>query len=59
MHVHVPEKTLEKYAMGKLREEQKLPVEEHLIVCERCQDAVDLVHMIRATLKATEPKWVQ
>lgn len=34
---HIPEDTLEEYALGRVPESQSSPIEEHLLVCESCQ----------------------
>ena len=36
---HPSEETIELYALGRLAEKLVPPLEEHLLVCERCQDA--------------------
>jgi len=35
---HVPEDILERYALGQIPDEDSVGVEEHLLVCEDCQD---------------------
>jgi anti-sigma factor ChrR (cupin superfamily) len=37
---HPSEETIELYALGRLAEKLVPPLEEHLLVCERCQDAL-------------------
>jgi hypothetical protein len=37
---HIPDETLEQYCMGHLSESETEPIEEHLLICNRCQDAL-------------------
>ena len=51
---HIPEEMLEEYAFARLREPQAGRVEEHLLICEVCQEALaDLDDYIRAMKAAT------
>lgn len=40
---HFSEELLEKYAMGRMAEEQTQPLEEHLLLCSECQTRVALL----------------
>ncbi len=52
-HSHPSDDLLEIYALGKLTDEELAEVEEHLILCRRCQKAVeDFDSFIRATKNA-------
>ncbi len=52
-HSHPSDDLLEIYALGKLTDEELAAVEEHLILCRRCQKAVeDFDDFIRATKNA-------
>jgi anti-sigma factor RsiW len=46
---------LEKYALGRLDEPGAAPIEEHLLICERCQDRLkeldDFVTALRAAVR--------
>ena len=48
---HLPEEVIERYAMGKLSDREVAPVEEHLLVCQRCRDDVELIVLIVAGLR--------
>jgi uncharacterized CHY-type Zn-finger protein len=51
---HFPEDVLEKYAMGKLSDEENAPVEEHLLICGICQQVLskldEYLDVVRAAL---------
>lgn len=53
---HPPEEVLELYALGRLEEDRLGPVEEHLLVCEECRQAVEqaeeYARVMRAALEA-------
>ena len=49
---HYGEETLEKYALGQLREEAVPPLEEHLLICESCQERLDEVEQFIRTTRA-------
>jgi hypothetical protein len=52
MHtLHLTEDSIEKYAMGKLPAAQTANAEEHLLVCQRCRDDVELIGLIIAGLR--------
>ena len=38
---HIDDETLDRYALGKLSEDDAAPIEEHLLVCHACQDRLD------------------
>jgi hypothetical protein len=48
--MHVPDEALEQYALGRMSEPEEAPVEEHLLVCQRCRDEVELIDRIRSAL---------
>jgi len=53
---HPPEEVLELYALGRLEEDRLGPVEEHLLVCEECRQAIEqaeeYARVMRAALEA-------
>ncbi len=52
MHnLHLTEDDIEKYAMGKMTEEESAPTEEHLLVCQQCRDDLELLGLIIAGLR--------
>ena len=55
---HIPEDTLELYSMGRLSESEIEVVEEHLLVCNACQDSLqeteDFVRAFRAAVPELE-----
>jgi predicted anti-sigma-YlaC factor YlaD len=59
---HIPEDTLEQYCMGHLSESEVEPVEEHLLMCNLCQDAyaetADFLIVVRSATEQlqTEPQ---
>lgn len=38
---HPSDEAIELYALGRLHEELVVALEEHLLVCEQCQDALE------------------
>ena len=40
-HMHLPEESLEGYAFGRLPHEELAHFEEHILVCEHCQERLD------------------
>lgn len=48
---HLSEESLEKYAMGKLPASRVAQAEEHLLVCQKCRDHVELIGLIIAGLR--------
>ncbi|MBS1877702.1 MAG: hypothetical protein JSU00_31105 [Acidobacteria bacterium] len=48
---HLSEEIIEQFAMGKLQEPELAPAEEHLLVCQRCRDEVELIVLIVAGLR--------
>lgn len=54
---HIAEDALEEYVRAKLSEAEIVPVEEHLLICQRCRERVawldDFVSAIRAAAGAT------
>jgi anti-sigma factor RsiW len=57
---HVPEDSLEAYAMGRLSGEECVLIEEHLLICPTCQrdlEAVDdYIQVTRAAIAALAPQ---
>ena len=57
---HVPEDSLEAYAMGMLSSEECVLIEEHLLICPTCQrdlEAVDdYIQVARAAIAALAPQ---
>ncbi len=55
--VHVPDDTLERFAMGTLSDPESVPLEEHLLLCPLCQarleDLDDFIQVVRAALEAS------
>jgi len=51
---HFPDDVLEKYAMGKLSDKERAPVEEHLLLCPQCQtqlqDIDEFIQVAKAAL---------
>jgi anti-sigma factor RsiW len=51
---HPSDEAIELYALGRLPEELFAPVEEHLLVCDQCQDTLrredEFVQSLRAAL---------
>ena len=66
---HIPEETLEQYCLGRLSESETEPVEEHLLLCNLCQDTLteteQFVTAVRSALTqlesqpATEMWWTR
>lgn len=56
---HFPDDILEKYAIGKLSDQESEPVEEHLLLCSVCQERLeeldDFVQAIRIALADPAP----
>jgi len=48
---HASDDTLERYAMGRLPEPEMIEFEEHLLVCDRCQDRLALEDSIRQRVR--------
>ncbi len=52
---HISEDDLEMYAMGRIGDLETGPIEEHLLVCEECQDSLaatdELIRALRGALK--------
>jgi hypothetical protein len=51
-HLHPGEETLEKYSLGHLSESDVERVEEHLLICHRCQDELTAVEAYIRDVKA-------
>lgn len=41
LHAHPPEEVLERYVMHRMSDEEVERVEDHLLICQKCRDAVD------------------
>ena len=50
--MHISEDALEAYAMAKLPESEEAPVEEHLLICETCQDRLMFLEQFIAATRA-------
>ena len=48
---HLTEDDIEKYAMGKMTEDEAAPTEEHLLVCRQCREDLELLGLIIAGLR--------
>ena len=59
--LHPSDEILEDYALGRLPEALAAPVEEHLLICHRCQDLVAATDEFAAALKVATrqpaPRW--
>ena len=53
---HIDEEILERYALGRLTEDGAAPVEEHLLVCHWCQDALAAADEYIRAVRAAAPK---
>jgi anti-sigma factor RsiW len=57
---HSAEETIEKYAMAKLAESEVAPFEEHLLMCDGCQERLQqmdtFVHATKAALAKLRPE---
>jgi hypothetical protein len=52
---HIEEEALERYALGKLTEDQVAPLEEHLFVCHECQDRLEAADDLISKLRVAAP----
>jgi len=52
MTAHIDEDTLERYAMNRLPEAEAAAVEEHLLVCQDCQDRLAGIDRFLADLRS-------
>ncbi len=48
---HLPEEVIERYAMGKSKDDELASAEEHLLVCQRCRNDVELIVLIVAGIR--------
>lgn len=57
---HATEETLERFAMGKIPENEVAPLDEHLLVCHACQDRLEqierFVHETKSAAAALPPE---
>ena len=53
---HIAEEVLETYALGKLDEAARAPLEEHLLLCPACQDRLsemdEYIRVMRAAMQS-------
>ena len=49
--VHPNEEQLERYAMGRLAERELAPIEEHLLVCEACQERLEMAESLLPAMR--------
>ena len=56
MKAHATDELLEQYSLGTLSESQAEPLEEHLLVCEQCQDRLDQTDAFIAATRAAARK---
>ena len=52
---HIAEDVLELYALGRLSEAESTPIEEHLLLCPDCQDALAATDELISALKSVMP----
>ena len=52
---HIDDETIDRYALGKLTEDELVPVEEHLLVCHACQDKLDSADAFVSAFRAAAP----
>ncbi len=53
---HPDEDALDRYALGRVTDEGELArIEEHLLVCEQCREAVSLIDQIRSFRRSPKP----
>jgi hypothetical protein len=56
MKAHASDELLEQYSLGTLPEPQAEPLEEHLLVCEQCQDRLNQTDAFIAAIQAAARK---
>jgi anti-sigma factor RsiW len=49
--LHLTEDEIERYAMGKLPDDESHHAEEHLLACQQCRDELELIGLIIAGLR--------
>jgi len=58
---HFSAEAWEEYARGMLSEEDSKPLEEHLLVCPACQDALagwdEYIRVAKAVMSRTRSRW--
>jgi hypothetical protein len=56
---HIPKEILEKYALNTLSSQETGPLEEHLLICQRCrtnlEELDEFVAVMKAALAASSP----
>jgi hypothetical protein len=52
---HIDDETIDRYALGKLTEDELAPVEEHLLICHACQDKLDAADGFVSAFRAAAP----
>lgn len=55
LHAHPPEEVLERYVMHRMSDEETDRVEDHLLICGKCRDAVDESERWVALMKEALP----
>ena len=55
LHAHPPEEVLERYVMHRMSDADTERVEDHLLICQKCRDAVDESERWVALMKETLP----
>ena len=48
---HIPEHDLEQYALGRLNTDKSVAVEQHLLICTECQDALQRLDALGGALR--------
>jgi len=56
---HPPEDLLEEYAFGRLNEERCAPVEEHLLLCPECRQALTEIDQYASLMKSETARLMQ
>jgi hypothetical protein len=51
---HIPEHTLDLYALNRLGEVEVVAIEEHLLVCAQCRSNLELVDWIVQAVRAVD-----
>ena len=53
---HIDDERIEQYALGTLPDADVCPIEEHLLVCHRCQDSLAAAERFIAGMRSAGPK---
>ena len=51
---HIPEDLLDEYALGRVADPALADIEQHLLICEECREAVAQIDQIRSILRISE-----